>query len=203
MFTLSRRTLFATMPPLFALSALAACGTSSSAGLTLDQAIADALGTATTLKAELPIIATLFPKLFTSTPIISLTNAGATGWLDIAIQDLTGLASTSTVAVTSLATAEQDINLALNVLSSIAQSVASANPSTAAVAAMVEAAISLAPAIEALIAQLSATVPLVAPVHAAAVHLSFAPQSPSQLALHVHQMPAAQARSILHVKIVD
>lgn len=205
MFSLSRRSLFSTVPPMVGLTmlaGLASCSSTSSAGLTLDQAIADALGTATTLKAELPIISTLFPKLFATTAVSSLTNAAGTGWLDVAIKDLTGLASSSSVAVTSLATAEQDINLALNVLSSVAQSVASADPQTAAVALMVEAAISLAPAIEALIAQLSTNAAPVPASHVVSSRLSFTPMSPTQLVLRVHQMPATQARTVLHIKIV-
>jgi hypothetical protein len=189
MLSLSRRGLFLAIPPMVVLTA---CGTTGTPGLglSLDQAIADALGIATTLKSELPIIASLFPQTFSTTSMSTVTE-----WLALAVQSLTGLTSTSPVAITSLATAEQDINLALNVLAVVAQSVSVAYPPAAAVALMVQAAIALAPAIEALLNQL-----LPAPMTPKARHLAFTPVPAMQLAAKTKPMSAVEARDVLHIR---
>lgn len=199
---LSRRALFlSSTASIVAVTALTACSTT--APLTISQAIADALGIATSLKTDAAAIATLFPNILTLNgaanvvPVSDLTNAAGTGWLDIAIKLLIGLVSTTPVAITNLASAEQDINLVLNVVAAIAGVVAATVPGSLAIVAVVEAAISLAPAIEALVTQL-----LKAPVTKSVHKLNFKPVPASVLATRVPLMSSDKARVVLGVKTV-
>lgn len=195
---LSRRTLF--LSSTASVFALAAC--SGTGVLTFQQAIADALGIATSLKAEASLIALLFPKILSNDgapnviPVSDVTNAAGTGWLDVAVNLLTGLVTTSPIAVSSLSTAEQDINLVLNVLAAIGSAVASAVPASAAIIAMIQAAISLAPAIEALLAQYITKPIVTAHKHLTVVHASV-------LASRITVMSPEKARLVLHIATVD
>ena len=194
MLKLSRRSLFLSIPVM----GLAAC--TSITGLTLQQAIADALGIAINLRANLPIIEILFPDVIgqTGTMLNTFTNPQGTGWLDDAIELLTGLATASPAAVSDLTIAEKDINLVLNVLEVVATFAASLNPAIAAVALIVQAAISLAPAVEALISKVSTK----AFEPRMTSQLRFKPKTAAMMAAKIAVLTPDQARKVLKIKTV-
>lgn len=194
MLALSRRSLF------FSVSALGLAGCAAGSSFTLQQALVDALGIATELRANLPEMEILFPTVvgLTGTNVSLLTNAQGTGWLDDAIELLTGLSAASNAAPTDLTVATQDINLVLNTLFTIATFTASTNPAVAAVALIVQAAISLAPQIEALITQITAKT--FQPRKTS--RLQTPPRTAAMLAAKITVLPPDRARIVLKIKTV-
>ena len=192
MLALSRRSLF------FSVSAMSLAACSELMAYSLQQAIADVLGIATQLRTYLPEIVLLFPNVLAGTSVTLLTNLQGTGWLDDAIELLTGLETASPAATNDLTVAEKDINLVLNVLEVVATFAASLNPAIAAVALIVQAAISLAPAVEALISKVSTK----AFEPRMTSQLRFKPKTAAMMAAKIAVLTPDQARKVLKIKTV-